>query len=173
MKKIVVAIVMLTLLFSLLPASSALAGKAIGDVTISVKNHTGGNVTLTLSDQYGNRFVFNYEPGMFDSTVLEGRYSYYANTPCGIQTGSFNMNVNKHLDFFCNTDDDEISLRVPSSQAGLACEIMFWYSHHEAPGVRNFAPNYPKAGQQGIIEYGLGGLDCYDGVSPLDRLLGL
>ena len=107
-----------------------------------------------------------------DFSVLEGRYTYYASTPCGVQSGVFNLNVSKQLDFFCNNDGREISLFVPSpaGPAVSACEIIYYYL---VDGVRNYAPNYPKVDQDYNISQGAAGRACYDGVSPYNATLGL
>ena len=172
MKKITLALVVFVLLFSTLPTSSVLAKKSVSNVSITVKNRTGGLVTLALVDQNGKRVAFSYEPGLVDFSVLEGRYTYYASTPCGVQSGVFNLNVSKQLDFFCNNDGREISLFVPSpaTQAISACEVIYYYIWN---GVRNYAPNYPKSAQDANISAGGAGRACYDGVSPYDAKMGL
>lgn len=168
MKKFIVTLlVLLGMLFSMLPTLTALAKKETGVVSISVKNRTGGIVTLILVDQNGYRHVFSYEPGMFNSSLLEGRYSFYANTPCGVQSGVLNLNVNKHLDFYCAKEGREIHLYVPvpAVPSGSACRLMFWISNPGQPKMF-YWPNANKVQQDSYLNNNAGGWDCYDGVTP-------
>ncbi len=113
MKKLVFAtLTILALLFSLLPASTAFA-KSGGSATISVRNQTGGNVTITLYSADGSK-TLTYEVGTSFSTVGAGTYTFYAVTPCGVQSGKFNVNVNKTLYLSCN-EGREVSLFIPST----------------------------------------------------------
>jgi hypothetical protein len=58
MKKIIIitltAITTLTMLFSFLPVSTALAKKNDTNVTLKVRNRTGGKVAVMLIDENGN-----------------------------------------------------------------------------------------------------------------------
>ena len=106
------AITILTMLFSFLPMSTALAKKDDTNVTLKVKNRTGGKVAVMLIDENGNRIFFEYGPGLTNTIVFEGRFRYYASTPCGNQNGVFNLNVTKELLFSCG-DSLEVALIVP------------------------------------------------------------
>jgi hypothetical protein len=118
-----IAVLILAVMFSMLPTSAALAA-AHADVTVTVKNRTGGAVTVNLRGEGGN-YSFTYsEPGLYEFTVPEGKYDYYATTPCGNQSGQFNLNVNKELFLSCK-DGGEILLSRP----GPACDNMaLWYT---------------------------------------------
>jgi hypothetical protein len=97
------AITILTMLFSLLPMSSALASQNDTLVTIKIKNRTGGTVMVSLFDEHGKSLFFNYGPGQTNTVLSEGRFHYYVSTPCGNQSGVFNLNVTKELSFSCRT----------------------------------------------------------------------
>jgi hypothetical protein len=114
------ALMILALLFSTLPASTALAAKAPENVSVMVKNRTGGSVTIILNGA-GGSYSFTYEPGMFEFSVPEGLYSYRASTPCGNEIGQFNLNAHKELFLACK-DGREVSLSRPAA----ACEQMLW-----------------------------------------------
>jgi hypothetical protein len=165
MKKFAVALIILALLFSILPTSTVLAKRETSYVNLSVNNRTRANVTLILFDQNDNRLVFTYEPGMFVSTVLPGRYSYYVQTPCGVQAGQFNLNVNKILDFHCTKNVQKISLVRPFEKA--ACELMFWTYQRGKSGPIVYYVNYPPEARDYLIKNGQGGWACYDGFSPI------
>ncbi len=116
MKKItkltLAAITILTMLFSFLPLSVAQAKKDDTKVTLKVRNRTGGEVTVMLIDENGNHIFFEYGPGLTNTHVFEGHFGYYASTPCGNQSGIFNLNVTKELFFSCG-DGLEVVLIVP------------------------------------------------------------
>jgi hypothetical protein len=102
----------LTMLFSFVQVSTALAKKVDTDVDLEVRNRTGHKVTLLLTDQDGRQFTFVYGPGWTDTKLTEGLYRYYATTVCGNQSGVFNLNVTKYLFFSCG-DGLDIQLGVP------------------------------------------------------------
>ena len=116
MKKIIIitvaAITTLTMLFSFLPISIVLAKKDDTNVTLKVKNQTGGKVAVMLIDENGNHIFFEYGPGQTNTVVFEGHFRYYASTPCGNQSGIFNLNVTKELLFSCG-NGLEVTLIVP------------------------------------------------------------
>jgi len=122
MKKIItlstIAVVILTVLFSVLPTSTAQAATH-ADVTITVKNRTAGAVTITLSNEDSGSFTFTFdETGMYEVTVPEGKYEYYAVTPCGNESGQFNLNISKQLSFSCK-DGREVTL-------SKSCQKVLW-----------------------------------------------
>jgi hypothetical protein len=115
-----IAVLILAVLFSMLPVSTALAKRAPDAVTITVKNHTSGKVTVTLTDENNARYTFTFEePGMYDFSIPQGHYSYYATTPCGSESGEFNLNVHKELFLSCQ-DGREIILSKSD------CEVALW-----------------------------------------------
>ena len=110
-----IAVLILAVLFSALPSGVALA-KA--DVTVTIKNNTGG----TISGRIGS-YNFTFDPGMYEISLPEGKYEFYVSTPCGSESGQFNLNVSKHLFLSCK-NDGEVSLYKPDSAP--ACEMMLW-----------------------------------------------
>lgn len=116
MKKIsavtLATITILTLLFSFLPLSTALATKEVAYVTLKVTNRTGGKVMLLLINENGKRLISEYETGLTNTILSEGRFHYYVRTISGNQSGSFNLNITKDLFFSCGTSL-EVALVVP------------------------------------------------------------
>jgi hypothetical protein len=106
------ALTILALLFSFLPVSTALAKKDAVNVTLTVKNRTGGTVLVRLTDENGKSLFYAYEPGQTNTVLFEGHFRYYASTLCGNQSGVFNLNVTKELFFSCNAGL-EMALLVP------------------------------------------------------------
>ncbi len=106
------AITILAMLFSFLPVSTALAKKEDTNVTLMVKNRTGGTVMVRLTDENGKSLFFTYGPGQANTILFEGHFSYYASAPCGNQSGVFNLNVTKELLLSCDADL-EVALLVP------------------------------------------------------------
>ena len=102
MKKQLLGIVtILVMVFSMLPSGAALA-KDGGSSNVNVRNRTGGIVTLMLTNADRTQTITLVE-GTYDVSIPVGAYSYYAVTPCGTQTGSFNLTNRKMLFFTCNT----------------------------------------------------------------------
>jgi hypothetical protein len=113
------AITILAMLFSLFPMSTALASRDNTQVTIKIKNRTGGTVRVRLTDENGKSLFFEYGPGHTNTVVFEGRFQYFAGTPCGNQSGVFNMNVTKELFFSCGAGL-EVKLLVPGMEMCMA-----------------------------------------------------
>jgi hypothetical protein len=135
MKKFaVVTLTILALLFSFLPMSSAQAKKDPTDVTLKVRNRTGGVVELKLVDQNGDSRWFRYDPGQTNTPLPEGLYTYYASTPCGNQSGIFNVNITKELLFACNRGV-EVSLNRRSVGGGGFCYSVVDYDPDEVWGI--------------------------------------
>lgn len=87
------------LLISLIPISAFAAAPA--ELKVFVRNTTGGVVDLKLTDADGGIHWMTLEAGVFETTLMEGKYEYYAVTPCGTQVGVWNLNVSKQLDIHC------------------------------------------------------------------------
>jgi hypothetical protein len=112
---VAIAIMILAMVFS-----TALAAKRSADVSVTVKNHTGGTVTFRLTGENGSYWFTVDDLSMYEISVPEGRYSYYATTPCGNESGEFNLNVHKLLKFACKKSGREITLTKSS------CEKVLW-----------------------------------------------
>lgn len=108
----IMAVLIFVLSFSLIPLSDALAKKEPIVVPITIRNQTGGRVILTLINENWGRQVFEYIPGIFEQMEFQGKYKFYASTPCGNRSGEFNLNSHKELFFSCGNGLD-ISLKVP------------------------------------------------------------
>ena len=111
-----VLLVVLALMVSMLPMSSAIAAKATPKVGIIVHNQTSGSISLTLTDSIGNprffTFKSEYTPAVF---VPGGIYKYYLLTPCGYQSGIWNLTRTKQLTLYCAKEGRQVNLthKVP------------------------------------------------------------
>jgi hypothetical protein len=114
------AMTILAMLFSLIPMSSALARRNDTQVTIKIRNRTGGTVQVRLSAENGKSLFFEVGPGQTNTVVFEGRFQYFASSPCGNQGGVFNMNVTKELFFSCVAAGLEVKLIVPGMEMCMA-----------------------------------------------------
>ncbi len=104
MKKItVITIVILALLFTMLPASTAFA-KASSAV-ISVRNQTGASVDLVIQNASISR-QFSFATGAVEISLPASTYRYVAKTACGLKVGTINLSRSAVLHFSC----------VPSTQ---------------------------------------------------------
>ena len=109
----VVMLTVLTLLFSMLPTSTALAAKPQPSVKVTVRNQTGGSISISLTDSIGNPYYFSFTKRDTTSvSIPQGNFSYFAFTPCGIQKGTFNLSRNKVLTIGCsNSGAQELVLK--------------------------------------------------------------
>jgi len=162
------AVFVLVALLSALPSSAAQAAEP-ATISLFVHNSSGGTVSMVLTDQLGFHFTFTYAPGMTSSKLKEGKYTYYANTPCGVEAGSFNLNRSKKLELFCNKEGQEITLSNTFQQS---CELMLKapaygdvrdskLAQHPGP-IWFYFINFPSS-----IPFIGGILECYDGVTPI------
>ena len=122
-KTILIVSLLLSFVFSLLPVQSALAAGAYdpGTVKLTVRNHTGGTVSLRVSNADNGTFWFTVQAdGPQQVSLPEGRYDYYASTPCGGQSGEFNLNLSKELNISC---DEGLELTLGKRDQ---CEQVLW-----------------------------------------------
>ncbi len=103
---------------------AAVQAKNADEVNLKVKNRTGGIVSLKLINENGNPSWFTYEAGQSITPLAEGIYTYYASTPCGNQSGVFNINVTKELIFSC---DENIEVTLQRPVGNPACSV---YGQH-------------------------------------------
>ncbi len=157
MKKLVFAtLTILALLFSLLPANTAFA-KDGGSSLLSVRNRSGGDVTITLYSADGSK-TLTYEVGTYFSTVGAGTYTFYAVTPCGVQSGIINLTRNKQLYFSCDKGRT-IQLQVPvAPDAEPSCGV-YGYLSSDASN-----PKYSSTPHGQYTTYG-----CADGKGLVDN----
>jgi hypothetical protein len=114
-----IAILMLTAVFAVMQSGTAMAANGAADVSVTVRNLTGGTVSLRLTAEGNDSFWFTFEgQGMYNISVPEGRYSFYASTPCGGESGEFNLNVHKIMKFYCE-DGADVTLTKPEAACGL------------------------------------------------------
>ena len=125
MKKVTVLFVAFLLLFSL-AVTPALAAEQ-GTAKIYVRNFTTGGVQLSVTDANGQTSNFNFpEPGRYDITLPEGRYSYYATSPCSVESGNLNADGVKILRFAC----EGLSYTKPNDSCVLGVWLedpFFWW----------------------------------------------
>jgi len=117
MKKISICIIVTALLIMLLPAN-VLAAEPM-ELKVFVRNTTGGVVELRLTDAEGQTHWLSLDPGVYKINLLEGKYEFYALTPCGVQVGVWNLNVSKQLMISC--DDGMLSMNLTKR-----CENGWW-----------------------------------------------
>jgi len=98
--KLVVLFVLAALLVSLIPVSVFAAEPM--ELKVFVRNATGGVVDLRLTDANGDFQYLTLDPGVSELALMEGKYEYYALTPCGVQVGVWNLNVSKQLMIRCD-----------------------------------------------------------------------
>jgi len=167
------AIFVLVALLSALPGSAAQAAEP-ATISLFVRNSTGGTVSMVLTDELGFHFTFTYAPGMTTSLLKEGNYTYYANTPCGSEAGSFNLNRAKKLDFFCSKEGREITI-YNNYQVPQSCQMMLKVAAlGDVKTVRQgtflhsgyYYINVPAVILPFLIKEG-GYFECYDGVTPI------
>ena len=114
--RFVILFVVLALLVSMLPMSSAFAAKATPKVDVIVHNQTKGTISLTLTDSIGNPYFFTFKPEFTSGgSVPEGVYSYYLLTPCGYQRGTWSLTRTKQLTLYCAKEGRQVNLthKVP------------------------------------------------------------
>ena len=99
MKKQLILITLLVLMLASLLPVAALAAKP-AELAVQVRNHTGAAVELSLTDATGNVTYKTIPVGISTFTLVEGRYSYYASTVCGVQSGPFNASTKEKVLYF-------------------------------------------------------------------------
>lgn len=118
MKKYLSVIIVLVLLMTLIPVNAFAA--APQDLDLKVRNQTGVPVEMRLTGADGVPLFVTLPAGSSTLTLTEGVYEYYAVLPCGVASGSWNVNVVKILYLSC-AHDMANSLLVKSL---YECEFM-------------------------------------------------
>ncbi len=95
--------------------------KDMAEVKVWIRNSTGGVVQLSLTDADGNLRYMTVEPGVFEYSLADGVYGYYASTVCGNYAGQWNFSQNKTLILKCV--DDKLAIESP-----YLCEDFGWYA---------------------------------------------
>jgi hypothetical protein len=127
MKKKFLSILLAALIAAFLHAPAFSASPA--EITVRVRNQTGGIVTLSLTLAGVPPIYKTLESGVTSFNIPEGVYDFYASTPCGNQAGQWNININKTLFLTCHSGSPAISL----TKIFTGCDI----------GVFEFAASSP------------------------------
>ena len=105
-RKWIVLTLVLALLLAALPTAALAAAPA--EVKVFVRNTTGANAELSLTDAAGNKIFKTLEPGVSDFTLTEGLYAIYVSTVCGAYADNWNVNVNKTLYIECKGGSEPV-----------------------------------------------------------------
>ena len=107
-KATLITIVILALLFSMLPVSTAFAAKPIPQTQVTVYNHTKGNVEMVLTDFNGFHYFYSFAnsgENIYTLEVPQGKYyDYYIVTHCETHVGNWNLTRNRFVDLYCSND---------------------------------------------------------------------
>ena len=87
-------------LLSLLPLAAAQAG-GHADITVWVRNQTGGDLSLSLTNSAGAVSFYTLPAGVTELELVEGKYTYYASGLCGAQSGVWNLPTTRTLHIGC------------------------------------------------------------------------
>lgn len=100
MKKISVLFVVVILLATLFVSPVYAAGPA--NVQVTVRNWTTGGVSMWVQPEGGLKTYYDFpEPGVYTITLPEGKYDFYAYSPCSVEAGNLNVGARKILTFAC------------------------------------------------------------------------
>jgi len=124
MKNKMLLMMVIVMLVSLVPMAAFAAAPA--ELTVKVKNNTGGVVTGKAEDSSGNLYWLDLPAGVSEITMTEGVYTTYLVTNCGTQYGTWNLNVTKVLEIECQNGSPDVSLykQCPDNLYGH-----YWYAH--------------------------------------------
>ena len=175
MKRPLYLILVLALVAALLPAV-ALAAKP-AEIVVQVRNQTGAPVDLSLTDADGNIIYQNLPAGNSTFDLTEGRYTYFAATLCGNQSGPFNAVKGKLLFLKCDTvpvvmyENCQYVAKDPYSGRMWDPGLMFrnWQGDGYPYSYERFIADAWMFGyQQFDCIYGMQPSDYWDGVKPGD-----
>lgn len=125
MKKSFVALLVIAMLATFFP--SAAFGASATEVTVNVRNQTGGQVDLSITLPGGSPQFMTLEEGVTSFTITEGLYDFYASTPCGNQAGQWNLNVTKTLNLSCDSGSLVTTLaRQSGGKSG--CDVGLYFA---------------------------------------------
>ena len=102
MKRLLYVSMIMVLAVTLLPMSVFAAAPA--ELDLKVRNQTGVEVEIRLTGADGVPMFVTLPAGTSTLTLTEGIYEYYVNLPCGVATGTWNVNVVKILYLSCSHD---------------------------------------------------------------------
>jgi hypothetical protein len=125
MKKVtVITIVILALLMSMLPMSTAFAAKPTPTTDVTFHNRTHGTIALQLIDPNGFHYFYSFaNSGLNEYTVSvpEGKYySYYLVTKCTTEVGTWNLTRNRFVEVYCPTEGVDAQFHAPDHRDVIA-----------------------------------------------------
>ncbi len=113
-KTVLVTLVILAMLFSMLPISSAIAAK-VGTSALMIRNQTGAPIAISLTNTAGAKQQYTWAAGVYWKTVPAYIYTYVATTACGPRQGSVNLTRQATLYFTCKSGEQFVANRfVPA-----------------------------------------------------------
>ncbi len=115
MKKSFVSIVLLIVLMASLFPSAVFAKdelvKAPQVVSVDVYNHSGSALTVLLTNKNtGTSEYLQLETGVTMQELVQGTYDYTVTTPCGLETGTWNVTQGRELFITCSGGSPSIIL---------------------------------------------------------------
>ena len=99
LKSIIVLVIAMLLLAAF---TTAFAAKP-AEIKVWVRNQTGGELSLSLTDAAGVISFYDLPAGQSELTLVDGKYSYYASGLCGAQSGVWNLPDSATLTIDCKT----------------------------------------------------------------------
>ena len=175
MKKHLYLFLVLALLASVLPAA-ALAAKP-AELEVEVRNQTGAPVDMSLTDSIGNVIYKTLPVGTSTMDLTEGRYTYFAATACGNQSGPFNAVIGKVLYVECDGGPvvmyEKCQFVAYNSNNGdyydPGINYRWWRSNGYPYGYEYYLLyTWAFNGQVQSCVYGMQAKDYFDGVKPGD-----
>ena len=173
MKKHLYLFLVLALLVSALPVAAFAAKPA--ELKVEVRNQTGAPVDLSLTDSDGVVLYKTLPVGVSSMDLTEGRYTYFAGTACGNQSGPFNAVIGRVLYLECDG--------APVVMLEKCQYVAYnpWNGDMYDPGIEyqhywKYDYTYDEYvdyawyyyGQDFSCVYGMQGKDYWDGVKPGD-----
>lgn len=105
-------------------AALAKSGKTPQMVSFNVYNHSGTALTVLLTNKKtGDRAYLNLDSGVTTEQLLQGMYDYTVTTPCGLETGTWNVTPGRMLWISCKYGFPVAAL----VKAGSSCELGVYY----------------------------------------------
>lgn len=131
MKKRFVSIIILAVLIISLFPSAAFAKseqvRAPQPVNFDVYNHSGRALTVLLTNKNtSNRAYLNLGTGVTTESLAQGMYSYTVTTPCGLETGTWNVTPGRVLWITCRYGIPAIGML----KAGSCVELGIYGTDH-------------------------------------------
>ncbi len=124
MKRSYLFVLILVLLTVSLFPGSALA-KAPQPVSVDVYNHSGSALTVLITNKItGSRAYLNLGTGVTTESLSQGTYDYSVTTPCGFETGTWNVTPGRVLWITCSSGRPIVAM----TKLG-ACEIGIYFEN--------------------------------------------